>query len=753
MNTNRLATNTIRLFFRLRPLVAAMALAVTLVACYGVTQITFNDSLVDIFKADNPDYHRLEQFFDEFGADDQECVIVLQSEDLFSRESIGVLRELADGLAELPHVERVFSILDVRRPAPGPFRRVQIPLVPRDDAEDHAFQQLRDRALKHPLIAGRLVSKDGRTMLLSARLAGEALSSAEIRPAVENIQSVLDRCIDGSGIHASMTGLPQLRIDIYHCVRREEIRFTLMGAIAAIAIAGYLFRRPVAVVIVSAPPLIGTLWTMGALGLVGEPINMFNSILPVLVMVVGFTDSVHFMMGIRRGLDDGLSPVDAAKMSLRHLFLPCFLTSLTTAVGFGSLVVAQIDVIQRFGVACAAGAMLNFLAVVPLVPLLASTRLGKYVAAGDSHVATETHAHRWLYDMVGWIARHARWTAALAFLVTSGLLLLVMRLEPDNSIYNGIPDGSASYESLSHCDEVFGGALYSYVIVEWPDGQDLGSPQVIRALADVHRVLGQQPELGMPFSVLNVLLALPHRKNRPTTAVKYLDKVPAEVADRLFRRDFRKAVVNIQTPDRGARAMSPVYATLENELESLQAEYPGFEMQLTGSTVVMSRNVNLMIVDLSRSLALAAAVIFIVMTISFRSARLGLLSVLPNVFPLVCAAGVLLLRGGALELAAVTTFSICLGIAIDDTIHLISRYRLEKDGAPDRVTAVQHAAGKVGSALIVTTLTLVGGFGAGLISDLPAIRLFSLLSCIALIAALVAAVLVLPALLVCLDRE
>jgi len=749
LSTNRLVANVIRLFFRCRVLVAALAATVTLVGGYGVTQISINDSLADIFKADNPDYRQLVQFFDEFGADDNECVVVLRSDEFFSRESIAAVRRLADGLAALPDVDRVQSILDVRRPAGGIFRKIQIPLVPDADAEDQAFVESRRRALNHPLVVGHLLSEDGKTMLLSARLTGDAVSNAEIRPTVERIGEAVSESISGTAIRASITGLPQLRADIYDCIQREEVKFTAVGVIVAVAIATFLFRRPVAVFIVCMPPMLGTFWTLGVLGLAGEPINSFNSILPTLVMVVGFTDAVHFMMDIRRSRRQGLSPEEAAAVSLRHLFLPCFLTSVTTAIGFGSLVVAQIDVIQRFGIACAAGAMLNFFAVVPLVPLLASTRLGEYVADGDPRSSAEAHAHRFLDPVIGWITHHAKSVTAAASLLTVALVLLTLRLEPDNRIYNGIPAHSSSYQSLRHCDDVFGGALFTYVVVDWPEGDDLDSPEVLRALIDVHNVLGRQEELGTPFSVLNLLMALPPGKKRLTAGVQYLDSVPEDVVERLVRRKLRKAVVNVQTPDSGARVLGPVYAAIDAELRQLEKKYPGFRLSLTGTTVVGSRNVNLMIVDLSRSLALAALVIFAVITVSYRSVRFGLLTILPNVFPLVCAAGVLWLRGGALELAAVTTFSVCLGIAVDDTIHLISRYCFERRQTQDRHDAVRLAAGKVGAALTVTTLTLLGGFGAGLLSELPAIRLFSLLASVALTTALAADVLVLPALILC----
>lgn len=719
---------------------------VTAVAGYGITQISINDNLADIFKADNPDYRQLVQFFDEFGADDNECVVVLQSDELFSRQSIAAIRRLTDGLDALPDVDRVYSILDIRRRAVG---RVFVPLLPKDDADDEAFALARERALKHPLALGHLLSEDGNTMLLSARLAGGAVSTAEIRPTIKRIGNVVDASLSGTTIGASITGLPQLRADIYDCIQREEIKFGTVGLLVAVGIATFLFRRPVAVMIVCVPPLLGTFWTLGALGLAGEPINTFNSILPTLVMVVGFTDAVHFMMDIRRSRQQGLSRQDAAAMSLRHLFLPCLLTSVTTAIGFGSLVVAQIDVIQRFGIACATGAILNFFAVVPLVPLLVTTRLGKYVADGNHQSSTEAHAHRFLDPLVGWITHHAKTITAVASLVTVGLVVLASRLEPDNRIYNGIPAHSSSYRSLCHCDDVFGGALFTYVVVDWPGEHDLDSTEVLRALVDVHNVLGRPKELGTPFSVMNLLLALPHPKNRLSSAVKYLDSVPDDVVERFVRRDLGKAVVNVQTPDLGARVLAPVYADVDAELRRLEEKYPGFQLSLTGSTVVGSRNVNLMIVDLARSLALAAVVIFIVISLSYRSVRFGLLSILPNVFPLVCAAAILWLRGGALEMAAVTTFSVCLGIAVDDTIHLISRYCVERQHSQGVHDAVRRAVGKVGAALTVTTLTLVGGFGAGLLSDLPAIRLFSLLASVALLTALAAVVLVLPALLLC----
>ena len=739
------ADRFISLFFRFRWLAVLLIVLATAVAVWGITRLRFNDNLADFLRAENSDYRALQQFFEDFGADDTNCVLVLTIDNWFRPEGASFLRRLTTAAAALPGVERVYSLLDARRPVPG-LRRIQIPLMPREAAKSESFDKARSLALKHPLVRGRLLSPDGKTTLMMVRLRGRNLTVSEMQPTVDALQSLLDRTSQGTAVQTGMTGIPRLRVDIYHAVRRDQAFFICCGVLVAVLIALVLFRRPAAVLIVSVGPVIGTIWTLGALGLAGEPVNTLNSILPALVMVIGFTDSVHFMVEMRRQRSAGCEPLAAARTTLRHLLLPCGLTSLTTAIGFGSLMVAEINIIQRFGAACAVGAGLNFLAVICTVPLLASTWLGRHVAS-DKRASLEDRSYRILRRVVGWITTHARLVAVSGCLVTAILVLLTLRLEPDNRIEESIPTDSPSYRALTQCDQAFGGALQTYVVIEWPESLDLKSHAVLQAIAEVHGILDEQPELGSPFSILNVLAALPHRPGR--LSARYLSRVPADVLRQLVPQEGRKAAVNIQTPDVGARVLKPVFARIEQRLQELvQEKYAGFRMHLTGSPVVAARNLNLIIVDLCKSLGLASVIIFVVMTLVFRSIRRGLISVLPNVFPLVSAAAMLIVvRNGAVELSSIITFSICLGIAVDDTIHFISRFERELAEGRDVVEAIQQSVAKVGAALLVTTLTLIGGFGAGIFSQLPALRVFGLLSCVALVAALAADVLVLPALL------
>ncbi len=736
-----------------RRLLVVLVATASLAAAWGLTQLRLNDNLADLFKADNEEYLFLERFLEEFGADDRDCVVLLRSEDFFTPESVRALRRVVKRLDEMPEVESVHSILDAYRFVPGLSRKVPVPLVPRANLTSPSLEKARARAHQHPIVAGHLLSDDGRAMLIPLRLAADCRSAQDTRRVTARVHDVLTRELSQESMVFTLTGVAQLRADIYLCIRHEQVKFILIGVAVAVSLAAYLFRSLSAVVIACAPPLAGALWTVGGMGLFGEPVNTLNSIVPALVLVVGFTDAVHLLLEIRRERVAGSTPYEAVATALRRLMLPCFLTSTTTAVGFASLAVAQLEVVQRFGFVCAAGALINFAAVVPLVPYLSTTWLGKSLGTRASDEDRQRRFEQPLTHLVHALVGKSRGVVIAGVALTLIGLSLAWRLKPDNHLRAGIPDGTASYEALRYCDEAFGGVMYSYVVVRWPPEYHLNSPEVLLALHDVHRILAEQEPFGPPFSVLNLLHSLPHRSGELETAVRYLDSVPTKTLDKLVREAERRAVVMFQTPDRGARALEPDFARVEGRLETVAAEHPGFQLRLTGSTVVSARNVNLIIEDLVSSLGLASLTILATLTIAFRSFRLGLLTLIPNVLPLVTAAAVLWFRGDGLEVQAAVTFSICLGVAVDDTIHVLNRFVLALKGGNDTYSAVESATVRAGYALTITTLTMLGGFGAGLFSALPALRVFSFLACVTFVVALAASLVLLPALLICFCRE
>lgn len=732
-------------FVRYRWLVALGLVALTAAAAVGLARLQFDDVPRSVFKTRDEDYARLEELFREFGSDDNECLLVVEGEDLFSPRGAAGFRDLVREVGQVEGVETVRSMAEVLVFGQGSRPR---PLLPDADAPPEAFLRARADALAHPLLRGQLLSDDAHTTLVVAKLAGETQAVHSIAPLVAKLQSVAEAATKDSGLHVRLTGVPSIRVEIYAAVQRESNRFIFIGAGLGFVMAMALFRQFAAALIVAAAPILGALWTLGMLGLLGVKINIINTILPTLVMVVGFADSMHLMIDIRHNRAAGLSRLEAAKRAIQHLGVACLLTSSTTAVGFGSLMLAEVDIIRIFGITCAFGTMLSYVAVMSLVPLLASTRLGENLHRHESQDFIARHFVQF-ERAIGWIARHAWPVAISGALVTAALTASMLYLEPDNRLVEMIPVNNESYQALKHCDRQFGGSLSAFVTVDWPEGTDVSSPRVIDGLREVHRLIAETPELNHPISVLSLLESLPGVGDDLSLRAPLLAAVPADVTRRYLRSDLRRAMVVARLPDMGTAKLQPVFGDLDARLAALGARFPELKFKLTGTVVVASRNINKMINSLNQSLFGAATVIFVSIGIGFRSLRLALISILPNVFPLVFVSSYLVLTGQTLQITSVIVFSVSLGIAVDDTIHFLNRFNREMEVDRDVQASIRRAFLAVGSAVVTTTLVLLTGFGSVLTSEMPSSRLFASLSCLAFASAVVGDLLMLPALLTC----
>ena len=723
---------------RHRLVIALGVVAMTALAGYGIGKVGFDDNVRAVFRTDDEDYRLMEEVFDQFGADENDCYLIVESDNLFSNESIADLRKLTDDIAQLEGVESVFSI--VERQMLSIHRRVALVPEKKDGLSPDELQRTRDEVLAHPLTRELLIDAKGNTTLVQVRLKSDTQTVTELGPPVKAVREVAARYSSDSSLNVKVTGVPAIRVDAFRFVREESQRFTILCALAAFGMAVVILRRWQMVIAVCVAALIGAFWTVGTLGLVGEDIHALTVVLPMLVMIVAFTDSVHLVVDVRHSRARGLSPAKASRDALRHLTAACALTSFTTAVGFASLAVTKAELVRRFGLACAMGAVMTFIAVIAIVPLVCSTRLGEGMLPAKTGRGLERVSARigdWLIDKV----LRFRWAISIFGVVAAiGMTFAAFQLEPDHEIEEGLPRNAESIVALHQVDDDFGGILPSFVVVDWPENVQPRSPEFRAALSDVHSVCIDSPAVNAPFSVLNFMEAYP---------IPDPETLPATVQKNLLQPKIRRAVVICRSVQRGAADQSRVFPELASQLAALEEKHPGFRFRLTGSTVVVSRNLGQMIVDLASSLGLASVVIFLTLTIVFRSVRIGLICLIPNALPLLFTAAILVWTGEPLRFAGVIVFCVCLGIAVDDTIHVINRFQRELRETGDVDEALRRSLQAVGSALLITTCVLVVGFSLTLTSEIPSNRLFGALSCIAIASALLGDLVVLPAMLAC----
>jgi len=353
---------------------------------------------------------------------------------------------------------------------------------------------------------------------------------------------------------------------------------------------------------------------------------------------------------------------------------------------------------------------------------------------------------RWGVQYADWILQHRRWILLGSLLFISLLAATATRLYPDSHIYESLPTNSRSTVALHKIDSEFGGILSAIILVEWqPDiDEDKQQVAVMSSIKQVATEVHREPDLHNPLSIVNF---------REMFSSCTLLTLPKAIEAQWFREDIGRAIVVARMRDKGIHFHQKMLVGFREQLAQVQQQHPGIEITVSGSAVVATRNLSKMITDLAKSLAIAAAVIFVVLTFMFRSLRMGLVSLVPNLLPVLFTAAFLVWTGQALRLTSVLLFTVSLGIAVDDTIHFIVRYLRERKTGLSVDDAIRNSIVSVGGALLVSTLILLAGFSASATSVMPHSQLFSQLACIAVVVALIGDMVLLPAILRLVDGK
>ena len=699
---------------------------VTALAMAGLPRLWFTDDYREIFRTKGPAFALFEEIDEQFGRDDQEMVLLARGE-FTRRPHIESLAVLTEDLASVPGVDTVDSPTSVSG---------LLGLLA--GAEEASMRNRLLTAVRgHPLLVGHLVNRQLDAAILVVRLAGGVQTLDEVEEVLHGFESPQRRA-RASGLEVELTGLPLLRSEIVRSAQRDQIVFTAVGLAFGVLVLFIALRDLRVVALAGSAPVVGTLWTVGGMGWTGEPINVVNNVVPVLVLVIGMTDSVHLVREFQRLRDQGTAQRPAARRAVRRVGPACAVTSLTTFFGFLSLSLADFQVVRRFGLTCAAGLLLSFVAVVLVLPLLAGwTPLGR--PSGLRFPRLAPPARRLL---VGG-ERSARWLTIVAFVLLLAGCIVALRLQPDYRYREFLPEGSGSLRGLEAVEESFGGVFPLHLVVNWPEGAP--DVEVLTVLEAVEALASDNPLLGSPMSVLTPLRALAgsdlDAADLPAPTV-----LPASVRRRYWRGDLRRALVTARVPSYGAADLEPHLDELDSRLAMVAAARPGYVLAVSGLQAVSARASLQMIGALIGSLVVASLVIFVTLTAAVRSVRLGIISLVPNLLPLVAIGTYLVATDRPLQFTVVTLLTVVLGIAVDDTVHFLVAYRRVRASGAAVEDAIRETLDTVGVSLMITTGLLLTGFGAVGLSQAPQMALFGWLACLALVVALAADLLLLPAL-------
>ena len=721
--------------------IALILVALCIAAAFGIERIKVDDSLGQLFRSDTPEFKQYETVTRRFPSSEFDVLVVVEGKTLLDRGSLEQLRQLVTDLQLIEGTRGLISLFSAREPPEN--GRLPEALIPADLPKGDEYQKLIDRVKANELIRGKLLSLDGQLALIVLALDPDAVEGNHLREVVGEIRKTIDEDLEGAGLTAQLSGVPVMQLEIRNAVERDRLIYNAFGFAAGCLIAIVFFRRVSFMAMAAAPPLIAIMLSLGTLGWLGFRLNMFLNVMTPLIMVISFSDSMQLTFAARDWMLRGKSKAEALRNAILVVGPACVLTHATAGVSFIALQFSKSDLIRTFGEAGLLATLTALIGVLVLVPLLGMLLVRNETSFAATS-ATADSAVNLLRRLCSWIA--ARMVArpglysALSVLLVGGLTVIYANLEPRYRLADQVPDRDQAVQASNRLDQKLTGANPVDVLVEFPQGESLYSPETLATIAAVHSILEEQAGIGNVWSLETLRRWLAERTGTADvkTLKQYVDAIPSFLVRRFVSADQKAVVVSGRIPDIDASRLLPVIKTLDEKLKSVRAAHPGYNIAVTGLSAIAARNSADMIGKLSRGLTIEVAFVAAFLGLAFRSVVVMLVSILPAIFPIVLSGTLLWAMGEGLQFASVVALTVSFGLGLSATIHFLNRLRLEQRPDEDPGASVQRATVLVGPALILTSVVLACGLAVTVFSDLPSLRLFGWLSAFAMLAALVA---------------
>ena len=495
-------------------------------------------------------------------------------------------------------------------------------------------------------------------------------------------------------------------------------------------------------------PAANVLWSFGAFGLLGFPISFFMNAIPPVVMVISFAEAMHLTYGIRRRLREGDTVKEAVHETVRSVGPACVLTTTTTSVAFLSLVITDTDVIRDFGLSGAISVLLIFVASMLVVPSLAMLLLRGDEGKDKSQLAnwaSDTGLDRLSDRLADFVPRYPLALAAVGTAICIACAVLYYKLEPSFQLSAQVPIHTQERVAVAGLDAGLAVSSPVYVVIRYPDGESATSERLRSVVGQAHDVLAKQGAVGSVWS-----LALIDREFAGGSAQEYSDYVaglPDHLRARLLNESDRVLLVTGHFHDVDATTMKAEIASIDTALQPIRAANADLSIDITGISAVSALNATRMIDDLNQNLALEVFAVMAIIGLAFRSLTVPLIAFLPNVFPIVASGALLYLLGVGLDYAGIIALTIAFGLAVDNTIHFMHRFKHERDEGCNTVDAVGTTVRRMGPVMLITTLVIMCGVSVTMFGQMPQTRAFGAVVIVTLFSALVAQLFLTPALI------
>jgi predicted RND superfamily exporter protein len=701
--------------------VLALLLGLAIVAAFlpGIGRLTTNFTHRAYFFDDDPKLVQFDAFERRFGNDDAVVLAVHSPSGVFDMDSARLLNQLTDELWRVPEVIRVDSLANFNWVHARGDEIVVERFLPHDAGLSPQLLAERQRiAMAHEIIPNYLVSKNGQTALLFAHIR----PGLDLAPNAKLITQAVHDLVDGAprGDHSFyVSGGPPLSAGFAQAAQTDLGKMVPALIVVVMLILALLLRSLAGVLLPFLVAFLGIFAGLGFAGYAGIEVSNVTSSLPEIIIACAIADSVHLLVTFYRCLARGAEQASAARVSLLENFVPTVLTSSTTAVGFFSFVSASLKPLTGLGLMAGVGTIVAWLSsylvvgsLLFILPLRTTRLAPEEAALGQKRAAR----------YVEWVLGHRFGVLALMGVLVLAATALSAKNEVNSDPFKYFKPGFPIREANQFIEREVGGARGVELVIDAGGEDGIKDPAFLRRVEALQRWIEGIPRVTRAMSIVDVLKAT-HRSlngDAPDTYVLANDRetisqelflytmsLPQgmDLNDRVSLKNDALRMTVLWTIPTSSEVMDQV-AVIEQKAKEL-----GLEAHATGKNLLW-QSINRRVVDSFIDSFLSAAVsISLIIIVALRSVSLGILAMIPNLVPLVFTGAFLYLLGQPLDVGTVVVASVVLGIAVDDTIHILAHFKRARFSGLSPQQALVEVFAHTSPALISTTAILAAGFG------------------------------------------
>ena len=757
---------------RNRIVIILILLGITIFLSMQWQHMQFSYSEANLLPDDAPINQQYEDFEEKFGSDGNVIMLATDDEDLFTLEKFEAWKTLSDTLATFPEIKSVIGIHNlqelIKLENPKRFEMQQILSKSTDISKQQLEAYSKSLFTDYPFYDGLIFNSENKTVQTVAYMQ-DSIVNAEGRKVfiMEKFVPLIESFKKNHNIELHVSGMPYIRtLNSQNIV--DEIQWFVLAALLVTSVIFFFFFRSFRATLISMlTVIIGVMWAFGFMGLLGFEITVLTAVIPPLIIIIGIPNCIFLINKYQHEIKKHGNQAKSLQRVITKIGNATLMTNVTTASGFATFIFTQSELLKEFGILASINIIAIFILSLLIIPIIYS-----YMPLpNDKHL--RHLGKQWIEGFVEWIVkmvRDKRITIYFTSVAVLGISIIgIFNIKISGSLLEDMPQNAEFFKDIKFFEDKFDGVLPLEIMINTKRPNSVIKLSNLKKMDQLATEIADIKELSAPLSVVN--LAKYSKQAFYNNNPKYYQLPTSQ--EQTFMSPYIKSMENMK----GAGISSYVDSTgqyarmtmfmkditteeikrIEDRLlPEIQKIFPEdhYEVTMTGKALVYQKGTHYLVDNLVLSLSLAILLIALFMAWIFRSFRMILISLIPNLLPLLMTAGMMGFLGVPIKPSTILVFSIAFGISVDDTIHFLAKYRQELKANHWKIKrSVYLALRETTVSMFYTSIVLFFGFSVFMISSFGGTVALGGLVSATLLFAMLANLLLLPSLLLSLERS